>query len=228
VALRGRLAARDCATVALSPSAGRLLVVALVVVLGAGGFLGARALTGGGAAGPSAAEGSGEIFSPPDKAYSVEIPKGVVKVPTRTDSAIPSTTDLSLELEGKVAQGGLIKTGTLSGPAAAGTFDEIGDEAAKKYSDQYEGHPDEWGQGAAVDKKTITLGGRHAVAVSAKFAPSGTPEPSVFFRVYFVDAKSGPPILITCDWNASVTADIATACDTLVASFKAPAAPTDS
>jgi hypothetical protein len=207
----------------------RGILVALVLVVGIGGFLGVQALTGGDdATGRSPAEGSGEIFSAPDKAYSVEIPEGVVKVPRREDDAIPSKTDLSLELEGKVAQGGLIKTGILSGRAASGTFDEIGEEAAKKYSDQYEGHPDEWGQGAAVEKTTMKLGGRDAVGISAKFAPGGDPEPSVFFRVYFIDAPSGPPILITCDWNTSVTADIAPACDSLVASFKSPSAPTDS
>ena len=193
------------------------ILVAVVLGLGVGGCgSGGEDDAGGGGAAP---EGSGKVFSPPGKQYTVEIPKGVVEVPTREDRAIPSKTDLSLELEGKVQAGGLIKTGTLSGKAASGTFDAVGAEAARKYASQYEGHPDMWGQGAAVDKKTMKVGGRDAVEVSARFSPSGDAEPSVFFRVYFVEAPAGPPLLITCDWNSSETEDIAAACDTLVASF---------
>jgi hypothetical protein len=208
------------------PSAGLIaLVVALSVVhvlaLGIGGYFGLKALTGREVSNePVAEEGSGERFSPPGKPYSVEIPNGMVKVPQREDDAIPSETDLSLELEGKVQFGGLIKTGTLSGPAANGTFDAVGEEAAKGYSSQYEGNPDQWGRGASVEKKATKLGGRDAVEITARFSPSGNAEPSTFFRIYFIDPPSGPTILITCDWNSTDTADIEDACETLVASFK--------
>jgi hypothetical protein len=201
------------------------IVVALSAVhvlgLGIGGYLGVKALTGRDNSNePVAEKGSGEIFSPPDKPYTVEIPSGMVKVPQREDDAIPSETDLSLELEGKVQFGGLIKTGTLSGPAANGAFDAVGDEAARGYSSQYEGNPDQWGKGASVGKKTTKLGGRDAVEVTAKFSPSGEAEPSTFFRIYFIDPPSGPAILITCDWNSTDTEEIEDACETLVASFK--------
>lgn len=205
-----------------------VLIVFIVIALaglGIGAFFGVRALMsdeeGGGPRpeGAGAAEGSGEIFSPPGKPYSVEIPTGVVKVPLREDESIPSETDLSLELEGKVQTGGLIKTGTLAGPAADGTFDEVGEEAARGYTEQYEGDRERWGAGAQVDETITKLDGQNAIKIAAKFSPSGNPEPSTFFRVYFIEAPSGPPILITCDWNATVTPDIEGACDTLVASF---------
>lgn len=208
--------------------AGLVVIVAVLLLgLSVGGFFGVRALTGAedtnslsAEEGSRAAEGSGEIFSPSNKLYSVEIPNGVVKVPLREDESIPSETDLSLELEGKVHAGGLIKTGTLSGPAAKGTFDAVAEEAAQKYSGQYEGNPDQWGTGAEVGKKEMKVGGRDAIEVTARFSPSGEPEPSIFFRVYFVDPPSGSPILITCDWNTDDTEDIEGACDSLVASFK--------
>jgi hypothetical protein len=211
-----------------------VLVVALGLGLGLGGFFGVTAVTRAGDAsgsdatrpdttGPDAedrpAAGSGERISPPNKPYSVEIPAGMVKVPQRKDSAIPSETDLSLELEGKVQFGGLIKTGTLSGPAADASYDVIGKEAAEGYADEYEGHPDLWGTGAKVASRTTKLDGRDAVEITARFSPSGDPEPSTFFRIYFVDPPSGPTILITCDWNATDTADIEPACESLVASF---------
>lgn len=201
------------------------LVVALSVVhvlgLGVAGYFGMNALTGRDESNEPVAEAaSGEVFSPPGKPYTVEIPSGMVKVPQREDRAVPSETDLSLELEGKVQFGGLIKTGTLAGPAANGAFDVIGEEAAKGYASEYEANPDQWGTGASVEKRTTKLGGRDAVEIAAKFSPSGDAEPSVFFRVYFIDPPSGPTILITCDWNAQDTADIEEACEALVSSFK--------
>ena len=204
------------------------LVVLVVLGLGVGGFFAANALTGredsDGSEGPVAAEGSGQIFSP-DKPYSVEIPNGVVRIPQRTDHSIPSETDLSLELEGKVNSGGLIKTGTLSGPAANASFDDIGAEAARGYASEYEGHPDRWGKGARVEKRTIKVGGRDAVEISTRFSPDAQAKPSIFFRVYFIDPPSGSTILITCDWNTTETEGIEAACDTLVASFKAKGTP---
>jgi hypothetical protein len=198
---------------------GLLLGAAVAVFLGVQAFAGAKDSPGDGSPG-GVAEGSGEFFSPPNKPYRVEIPPGMVRVPLREDRSIPSETDLSLELDGKVQAGGLIKTGTLSGQAATGTFDAVGEEAARAYADQYEGDPEQWGTGAKVDKDELKVGGRNAVEITARFSPSGKPEPSTYFRVYFVDAPSGPPILITCDWNVDVTADIEGACDTLVASFQ--------
>ena len=204
-----------------------LLAVVLVLGFGVGGIFGVRALRGADDAngpddgnGRAAEEGSGEIFSPAGKPYRVEIPKGVVKVPLRKDNSIPSETDLSLELEDKVHFGGEINIGTLSGPAENGTFDAVGEEAARGFSSQYEGHPDQWGTGARVDKKITKLGGRSAVEIAAKFSPSGKARPSTFFRIYFIDPPSGPTILITCDWNTTDTADIEDACDSLVASFR--------
>lgn len=201
-------------------SKGKLAIVGAVLALGlsVGGFLGVRTLTGA-EAGGSSEDGSGEVFSPPDKPYSVEIPQGVVEVSPRKDSSIPSETDLSLALPGKIGAGGLIKTGTLSGPAAHGTFDEIGQEAANGYSSEYEGHPDVWGSGAKVEQQTTQLDGRDAVEIAAQYSPDADPTPSVFFRIYVVDPPSGPAILITCDWNTHSTQDIQAACDTLVASF---------
>lgn len=199
-----------------------VLAVVLILGLGVGGLVGVLALTrGNDSAAQSVKESSGKIVAPPGKPYSVEIPKGMVTVPKRRDTSIPSETDLSLELEGKAYAGGLIKTGTLSGKAATGTFEEVGDAAAQKYAAQYGGHPDKWGKGAKVDKTTIELDGRSAVEINARFSPNGKADPSIFFRIYFVDAPSGSPILITCDWNTNATASIADACDTLVASFKA-------
>jgi hypothetical protein len=196
------------------------VLVVVVVGLGVGGFFAVRALTSDDSAGPGNTPRSAEVFSPPNKPYSVEIPEGTVKVPPREDKSIPSETDLSLGLNGHVNAGGLIKTGTLSGPAANGTFDAVGEEAAQQYSSQYEDNPDQWGTGATVDKTTTKVGGRDAVKIDARFSPNGDAEPSIYFRVYFIDAPSGPPILITCDWNTDDTADINNACNTLVASFK--------
>lgn len=207
-----------------------LVIIVIVVLLGVGvfGFLGAQALADrdsafSGDSDPAAA-GSGETFAPPGKPYTVEIPTGLVKVGNREDDSIPSETDLSLELEGKVGSGGLIKTGTLSGPAADGSYQEVGEEAARKYAGQYEGHPDLWGTGAKVDKETTTVGGRNSIRISARFSPSAKPDPSTFFRIYFVEPPSGPTILITCDWNKADTAEIGSACDILVALFKVKSA----
>lgn len=200
--------------------------IVLLLVVGVGVFFGIRALVGDADTASSdtdvtgAGEGSGDVFSPPNKPYSVEIPKGVVKVPPEEDESIPSETDLSLELEGKAQSGGLIKTGTLAGQAAKGTYAEVGEEAAQGYAGQYEGHPDQWGAGAKVDKATIKVGGRDAIEITARFSPNGEADPSIFFQVYFIDPPSGTPILITCDWNTTDTEDIKDACDTLVASFK--------
>jgi hypothetical protein len=197
------------------------ILVALLLAAGVGGLVGVNAFSEDDGSGAGAArEGSGKPFSPPSGRYRLEIPTGVVEVPPPSeDEAIPSEIDLSLELEGKVNQGGVIKTGTLSGPAARGTYDAVGAEAARKYSDQYEGHPDQWGSGAEVDDRATKIGGRDAIEITTKFSPGGDATPSVFFRIYFVDAPSGPPLLITCDWNTSVTEDIAAACETLVSSF---------
>lgn len=198
-----------------------LVVIVVVAVLGAGA--GVFAILGGPtrtvAGEPVALRGAGERFSPPNKAYSLEIPAGVVKVPPREDASIPSHIELSLELDGKVNDGGVIKTGILAGPAATGSYAEVGDEAAQKYASQYDSHPEMWGTGATVEKKTLRVGGKDAVEIDAQFSPSGKPEPSTFFRVYFVDPFNGPAILITCDWNTSDTSGIREACDSLVASF---------
>lgn len=197
------------------------LIVLLVLGLGVGGFFGVRALTGDDSDSSGAAAGSGEIFTPPGKPYSVEIPKGMAKVPPRRDGSIPSQTDLSLELDGNTTGGGLIKTGTVSGSIASGTYDSLGAEVERRYAGQYEGHPEKWGKGAKVERKTKKVGGRNAVEISARFSPTGKAEPSIFFRVYFIEPPSGPTILITCDWNSNGTQDIEPACDTLVASFQA-------
>ena len=114
----------------------------------------------------------------------------------------------------------MVKTGTLSGKARNGAFDEVGEEAARGYSSEYAGHPDVWGKGARVDQKNTKLDGQDAIEINARFSPGGDPEPSTFFRIYFIDPPSGPTILITCDWNSTDTADIESACETLVSSFK--------
>jgi hypothetical protein len=199
-----------------------ILVAVLVVVLGVGGFFGVRALTSNDS-GSTGGAGSGEVVSPPGKPYTVEIPTGVERIAPHKDSSIPSDTDLSLVLPGKAGDGGMIKTGTLAGPAATGRFDEVGLEAAEGYSHEYEGHPDDWGTGARVDHTMTTLGGQDAVRVDVRFSPDGDPTPSIFFRGYFINPPlpGSPAILITCDWNTtSGTEPIQHACATLVASFK--------
>ena len=199
-----------------------LVVLAVVVVLAAAGsvfaILGGPTRTVAGE--PIPARGTGERFTPQTKAYSLEIPRGVVKVSPRKDTSIPSYTELSLELAGKVGYGGVIKTGILAGPAATGTYAEIGDEAARKYSGQYAGHPDMWGTGAKVEKKTTQVGGKDAVEIDAQFSPSGDAQPTTYFRIYFVDPPTGSALLITCDWNSTDTGGIRDACDSLVGSFK--------
>jgi hypothetical protein len=199
-----------------------IVIIAVVVVLAA--VVAAVTIFGGPtrtvAGEPVALRGSGERFSPPGGSYSLEIPTGVVKVPPREDDSIPSYTELSLELDGKVNYGGVITTGILAGPAATGSYAEVGEEADRKYSGQYGGHPDLWGTGAKVEKKTTRVGGKDAVEIDAQFSPGADPEPSTFFRIYFVDPPTGSALLITCDWNTSDTSGIRDACDSLVASFK--------
>lgn len=135
-----------------------LVVVGIVLVLGlgVGGYLGFQALTASddNPTGQAAVEGSGEIFSPPSKPYSVEIPEGMVK------------------------------TGTLSGKARNGAFDEVGEEAARGYSSEYAGHPDVWGKGARVDQRTrsstartrsrSTPGSRQAAILSLRRSSGST------------------------------------------------------
>jgi hypothetical protein len=191
----------------------------LVLGLGIGGFFGVRALTNG---------GSGEIFTPTHKTYSVEIPKGMVqtrKLPL--PPPIPSETDLHLELRGKVGDGGAIQTSIVSGALATQTYEEAGSWYAQRTKNQYEGDPEKWGTGAKVDRTLTKVGGRDAVEINGRYSAIGhgtddpADEPVRFFRVYFVDAPSGAPILIECDWNTRHgTEAIEDACGKLAASFK--------
>ena len=165
----------------------------------------------------------GRTFVPDDASYRLVVPDELVDVPAEADTSIPSRADLTLELEGKVGQGGAIRVSRLSGRAASGTFEQVGEAAAEGYDDQYEGHPDLWGAGATVRTEAVQVGGRDAVEINAGFSPSGEPEPSTFFRLYFVDAPSGAPLLVTCDWNATETAAIDAACDDVVESLEVAA-----
>lgn len=198
------------------------VVLAVVVVLGAaaGVFAILDGPTRTVAGEPVAQRGSGERFSPPGGSYSLAIPQGVVKVSPREDPSIPSHIELSLKLGGKVGYGGVIKTGILAGKAATGTYAEVGEEAARKYSGQYGGHPDMWGTGAKVEKKTTRVGGKDAIEIDAQFSPSGDAQPTTYFRIYFIDPPTGSALLITCDWNTTDTGGIRDACESLVSSFK--------
>jgi hypothetical protein len=205
------------------------LILVLVLVLGVGGFFGVRALTG-----PDVTKGSGEIVSPPGKGYSVEVPQGMVNSPRPSfiPKSIPSETDLYLQLKGKEGDGGVVQTGTVSGEEANLTYEELGAEATRFYTAQYEGHPEKWGQFAQVDQQLTKVGGRDAVQVDGRFSditgvvgdPDPADGPTTFFRIYFIDAPSGPPLLIECDWNnIHGTEAIDAACTTVVRSFKVTA-----
>ena len=104
--------------------------------------------------------------------------------------------------------------------AGGGTYEQVGRAASQDYADQYEGHPDLWGTGASVETGTVEVADRDAIEINARFSPSGDAEPSTYFRIYFVEAPSGPPLLVTCDWNVDQTAAIDAACTDLVASME--------
>jgi hypothetical protein len=210
-----------------------VLIVALVVGVGVGGFFGIRALTSDddtgspiagrpGAPSDSPIEGSGEVFTPPDgKPYSVAIPEGMFQGENVADDSIPSDIDLTLFISGKVADGGKITTGTLTGQAADATYKEIGQEAFETYTASYENSPGNmWGENAAVDMEEIQVGGQDAIVVDTAFSSKAEAENSHFFRLYFIDPPSGPVLLVTCDWNKEKTAEIPDICDSVVSSFE--------
>jgi hypothetical protein len=177
-----------------------VVVIAMVMVLVAGvGYFGIRAATDG--------EG-GETFTPPHGAYSVVIPAGMVQAPKLAlPSRITSKNDLHLELVGKVGDGGAIGMSIVSGEFADQTFDQIGSWYFQLTKNQYEGDPAKWGTAAKVDGKRTKIGGRDAFEINGRYSgiwivPDDPPDvPVRFFRVYVVDAPSGSPILIDCDWN---------------------------
>jgi hypothetical protein len=217
-----------------------VLIVALIVGVGVGGFFGIRALTGDddtesltargsettakalGGSSDSPIEGSGEIFTPPDgKPYSVEIPAGMVQGENVPDDSIPSDIDLTLLISGKVGNGGKITTGTLADKAADATYREIGQDAFETYTASYENAAGNmWGENAVVDMEETEVGGQDAIVVNTAFSPKAEAENSQFFRVYFIDPPSGPVFLITCDWNKEKTAEIPDICDAVVSSFE--------
>jgi hypothetical protein len=208
------------------PKKSRAWIVVLVVVLAVGavgGYFGVRALSdddSGDSASAGEPTGAAEkdVFTSSDKAYSVEIPAGVVRIDPTEDDSIPSDIDLSLAMPDPTV-GGMIRVGTLAGEAADGTYDEVADEAEQKYTNQYGRNPEKWGTGAAVERRDFEIDGRKAAEVSARFSRDAEPEPSAFFRVIFIEPPSGPALLITCDWNDEGARDLEQACESVVDSF---------
>jgi hypothetical protein len=198
------------------------IIIAVVMVLAVGiGYFGFRALANG--------EG-GQTFSPPHGTYSVVIPEGMVRAPKLAlPSTITSDSDLHLELVGKVGDGGAIGTSIVSGEFAGQTYDQIGSWYFQLTKDQYEGDPAKWGNASKVDGKRTKVGGRDAFEINGRYSsPWIVPDdpidvPVRFFRVYLIDAPSGPPILIDCGWNTRTgTEAIGDRCADIVASFRFP------